>query len=101
MPMFANSDSRSQGHGMPRLPDRAMTPSRMPTLGRTEKVALAVMARFMRATFMPMAFPAFQARRMNTRQTTATKATIAPQIRYMVPLFSWLSTDICIPSFTR
>ena len=46
------------GHGVPRLPDRAMTPSRMPTLGKTENVALDVMARFMRAGSMPMARPA-------------------------------------------
>ena len=31
--------SRSQGHGIPRAPDRAMTPSRMPTAGSTENDA--------------------------------------------------------------
>ena len=50
--------SRSQGQGVPRLPDRAMTPSRIPTLGSTAKVALATMVRFILVTSMPMAFPA-------------------------------------------
>ena len=34
------TDNLSHGHGVPRLPDRAITPSRIPTLGRAENVAL-------------------------------------------------------------
>ena len=37
---------------------RAITPSRIPTLGRTAKVALAVMTRFIFRTSIPSAFPA-------------------------------------------
>ena len=75
------TDRRSQGQGMPRLPERAMTPRRMPTLGRREKVALDVMARFILVLSMPRARPARQARRRKITQRTATKAMIPPQIR--------------------
>ena len=75
------TDSRSHGHGTPRLPLRASTPSKMPTLGKTEKVALAVIARFMRTVSMPRAFPARQARAIKITHTTAINATITPQTR--------------------
>ena len=75
------TDSRSQGQGMPRLPERAMTPRRMPTLGRREKVALAVMARFIFVLSMPRAMPARQARMRKITHRIATKAMIPPQMR--------------------
>ena len=95
------TDSRSHGHGTPRLPLSASTPSRMPTLGSTEKVALAVTARFMRVTSMPSALPACQARTIKITQTTAINATIDPQIRYTPPLFSCSRTLIAVPSFIK
>ena len=82
------TDSRSHGHGTPRLPLRASTPSRMPTLGSTEKVALAVMARFMRTVSMPRALPARQARAMNTTHTAAMNRMIPPQSQYSAGLFN-------------
>ena len=75
------TESRSQGQGMPRLPDRAMTPRRMPTLGSREKVALDVMARFIALLSMPRATPARQARMRKMTQRITTKAMMPPQIR--------------------
>ena len=71
----------------------------MPTLGSTEKVALAVMARFMRVVSMPRALPMRQARIIKTTQTTAMNATMAPQIRYMPPLLRLCNTVILCASF--
>lgn len=82
------TDSRSHGHGVPRLPDRAITPSRMPTLGSAENVALETITRFIRVVSMPIAFPARYARSMKTTQISATKAIIPPQTRYKNGLFS-------------
>lgn len=65
-----------------------MTPSRMPTLGRTVKVTLEVMTRRILARSMPRAIPARQARTINTTQTTATKATMPPHTAYTAGPFS-------------
>ena len=89
--------SRSQGHGVPRLPLGASTPSRMPTPGRMEKVALEVTARRMRTGSMPRARPARHARTMKMTQTTAMTAIITPQIRNIEPLFSCWRTELSIP----
>ena len=65
-----------------------MTPSRMPTLGRKEKVMLEVTTLRSLAGSMPMAFPARYARTMKMMQVTATNRMIAPQIRYRTGLLS-------------
>ena len=52
------TERRSHDHGVPRLPESAMTPSRMPTLGSAANVALAVMVRFIFVLSIPMATPA-------------------------------------------
>ena len=66
----------------------------MPTLGSTEKVALAVMARFIFVLSIPMATPARQARTINTTHTAATKATMVPQMRYTGALLSLCNMSI-------
>ena len=53
-----------------------------------EKVALEVMARFIRTVSIPRALPARQARTRKTTHTTAMKNTIPPQIQYSPLPFS-------------
>ena len=52
------TESLSQDKGTPRLPLRAITPRRILTPGRTEKVALDIMARLITFLSIPMAIPA-------------------------------------------
>ena len=79
---------------MPRLPDSAITPSRIPTLGSAENVALETITRFIFVRSIPMARPALHARMRNTMQISATKATIPPQIAYIAGLFSCDKIDM-------
>ena len=88
------TDRRSHGHGVPRLPDSAITPSRIPTLGSAENVALETITRFIFVRSIPMARPALHARMRNTMQISATKATIPPQIAYIAGLFSCDKIDM-------
>ena len=83
------TESRSHGHGIPRLPESAITPSKIPTLGSTEKVALEMITRFIFAVSMPIAFPARYARAINTTHNSATNATMPPQMRYIGALLSF------------
>ena len=86
---------------MPSAPERAITPSGMPTAGSTEKEAEEVMTRRSTAVSIPMALPARQARTAKTTHTTATKATMLPQMAYITGEESFSITDIfpCLPSF--
>ena len=71
-----------------------MTPSRMPTLGRAENVALETTTRFNLTGSMPSASPALHARMRNTMQMSATNATMPPQMAYIAGLFSCDKIDI-------
>ena len=71
-----------------------MTPSRMPTLGSAENVALETITRFIFTRSIPMARPARHARTRNTMQMNATNATMPPQIRYITGLLSLDSMDM-------
>ena len=82
------TERRSHGHGIPRLPERAITPKRMPTLGKTEKVALETITLFIFVVSIPSATPALKARTRKITHTIATNATIPPQMRYMGALFN-------------
>ena len=65
-----------------------MTPNRIPTLGNREKVALEIIVRFIFVVSIPSACPAQYALTRKITQTTATKAMIPPQIRYIGTLFN-------------
>ena len=69
--------------------------------GRTEKDADARTIRFRTAVSMPIATPARQARTANKTQTTATKATMLPQIIYMTGEDSILFTCIETPPMSN
>ena len=53
-----DGQSQPRPRCVPRLPESAMTPRRMPTLGSTENVALEVIARLSFTGSIPMAIPA-------------------------------------------
>ena len=82
------TESLSHGQGVPRLPESAITPSRIPTLGSSVKLALAVIVLRSLTGSIPMAFPALYARIRKKSETRAINRMMPPQTRYINGEFS-------------
>ena len=89
------TDRRSQATGTPRLPARAMTPSRMEREGRRVKVADLVTAFLRTFLSLPIAMPARQLLMMKTTHSAAMKSSMTPTTRYSGVEFAMSRYDKC------
>ena len=82
------TDNRSQGSGMPKLPDRAITPSKMLKAGSSVKVALEMTVFFSTARSMPRRRPARQLFTIKVTHMATTNRIATPTRAYRIGAFS-------------